>query len=144
MSQQDRKAQEGEVVRRLTIGASAAALGLAWYFTSSAATAVPVVLGAQPGAAAQPPAAGAEQLDDRVFVRTVHVPVIRASAGGVRAATGQAAATARASSGVQAATPSAAGTGSASASQPVPASAAAPPPTPAPAPTAATGGSKPK
>lgn len=137
MTQQERKAQEGEIVRRLTIGAGTAALGLAWFFTSSAVTAVPLAFGAQPPADAQSPAAGAEQLDDRVFVRAVHRQAMGPPAGGVRAASQaaggvQAATTVGASSSVQAAT-AAPATGS-----PPPAR-----PTPAPAPTAATGGSTP-
>src|SRR5690242_838988 len=85
MSQQARKEQEGVVVRRLTVGAGAAALGLAWYFTASATTAVPVAFGARPTADTQP-VVGVEQLDDHVFVRTVHVPAVRPPAGGVRSA----------------------------------------------------------
>jgi len=140
MSQQARKEQEGRVVRRLTVGAGAAALGLAWYFTSSAASAVPVAFGAQPGA--EPPVVGVEQLDDHVFVRTVHVPALAAPAGGVRAGA------ARQTSGTSAKTTSggaaapAQGTGAAAVAQPVPAP-AAPAPTPAPTPVATTGGSTP-
>lgn len=85
MSQKARKEQEAVIVRRLTAGAGAAALGMAWYFTASAATAAPIALGAQPAADAQQPVIGVEQLDDRVFVRTVHVPPIRPPAGGVKA-----------------------------------------------------------
>src|SRR5690349_16738344 len=87
MSQQARKEQEGTVVRRLTAGAGAAALGLAWYFTASATSAVPVAFGAQPAADAGQPVIGVEQLDDHVFVRTVHVAAPGAPAGGVRSAT---------------------------------------------------------
>src|SRR5215831_20474260 len=94
MSQQQRKEREGVVVRRLTVGAGAAALGMAWYFTSSAATAVPVAFGAQPAAGARP-VVGVEQLDDHVFVRTVHVPAPRPPAGGVKAGTTQSGAGAR-------------------------------------------------
>ncbi|HKF75615.1 MAG TPA: hypothetical protein VKF59_05690 [Candidatus Dormibacteraeota bacterium] len=126
-SQQERKEQEGAVVRRLTIGAGAAALGLAWYFTSSAATAAPLAFGAQP-AAAEPPVVGIEQLDDRVFVRTVHVPAMRAPAGGVKAGAARPAAGQAAGSGAPA--------------QPV-AAPATPAPTPAPTPVATTGGSAP-
>jgi hypothetical protein len=117
MSQQARKEQEGVVVRRLTIGAGAATLGLAWYFTSAAATAAPVTFDAQPAGDAQQPVIGVEQLDDRVFVRTVHVPAIRPPAGGVKAGPQQTAGP------TQAAT-------SAPIAQPVPA-----PSAPAPAPT---------
>ena len=148
MSQQARKEQEGAVVRRLTAGAGAAALGLAWYFTASAMTAVPVAFGAQPAPDAGQPVVGIEQLDDDVFVRTVHVPAMRAPAGGVRSGTtqqassgGQAATATRTSSGAPAST-----TSSAAAAQPIaqPMSAAAtPPPAPAPTPVATTGGSTP-
>jgi hypothetical protein len=84
MSQQARKEQEAAVVRRLTAGAGAAALGLAGYFTAAAVTAVPVALGAPAGS--DQPVVGMEQIDDHVFVRTVHVPAPRPPAGGVRAA----------------------------------------------------------
>jgi hypothetical protein len=159
MSQQERKALEGEVVRRLTMGAGAAALGLAWYFTASAATAVPIVFGAQPVGEGNEPTSWAEQLDDRVFIRTVHVPsAIRGPASGVKsgmasasssagslgapAAQGQAVAAVR-SSGGQASAPGQS-TGSAPVTtQPQPAAAPPPPPAPAPTPTATTGGSTP-
>src|ERR1700730_13401823 len=88
MSQQERKAQESGVVRRLTRGTGAAALGLAGYFTVSAATAAPmVVFGAQPAGASPQPAGAPEPLDDRVFVRRSHVPAVRPSAAGVKSAT---------------------------------------------------------
>jgi hypothetical protein len=156
MSQQARKEQEGAVVRRLTAGAGAAALGLAWYFTSSAVSAVPVAFGAQP-AGDQQPVVGVEQLDDHVFVRTVHVPVPRAPAGGVRAGTagaagvqpagqttvaGRTSTTGAATTVAAAATTTAAGPAPAAAqpvAQPVPA--AAPPA--APKPVATTGASTP-
>jgi len=135
MSQQARKEQEGVVVRRLTAGAGAAALGLAGYFTASASTAVPVAFGARP-AAEQQPVVGIEQLDDHVFVRTVHVPAPRPPAGGVRSSTPVR------TSGGAAAAPAASGGAPAAAApiaQPVPAAAA-----PAPKPVATTGGSTPK
>jgi hypothetical protein len=142
MSQQARKEQEGVVVRRLTVGAGAAALGLAWYFTASATSAAPIAFGAQ-SATDDQPVVGIEQLDDHVFVRTVHVPAVRPPAGGVRsgstaAASGQTAATAKVTGG---ATPTGAtqttaqaATGSAPVAQPVaqPVPAATPAPTPAP------------
>jgi hypothetical protein len=129
-SQQARKEQEGKVVRRLTVGTGAAALGLAWYFTSSAATAAPVAL-AQPATGRQP-VVGIEQLDDHVFVRTVHVtPAITAPEGGVAAAGARQAAGGQATAGGQA---------PASIAQPVAPAAAPPPP---PAPVATTGGSTP-
>jgi hypothetical protein len=87
MSQQERKVQEGEVVRRLTFGAGAAALGLAGYFTVSAATAGPVAFGSQPAADVQPvPAAGMQEISEKYFVRRVHVAPVRPPAGGVKAA----------------------------------------------------------
>ncbi|TMC03490.1 MAG: hypothetical protein E6J41_27295 [Chloroflexi bacterium] len=135
MSQQARKEQEGTVVRRLTAGAGAAALGLAWYFTASATSAVPVAFGAQPAADAGQPVIGVEQLDDHVFVRTVHVAAPAAPAGGVRSARSASGATA------PAATTRASGgttTTSAPIAQAVPAPAA-----PAPTPVATTGGSTP-
>src|SRR5215472_12859010 len=132
MSQQARKEQEGAVVRRLTAGAGAAALGLAWYFTASATTAVPVAFGAQPSADDQP-VVGIEQLDDHVFVRTVHVPAVRPPAGGVKAA---ATAAAR---GATAAPTSANPAAAAAAPIAQPVAAAAPPPTAKP--VATTGGS---
>src|SRR5215472_5970353 len=128
MSQQARKEQEGVVVRRLTVGAGAAALGLAWYFTASATTAAPVAFGAQPASDDQP-VVGIEQLDDHVFVRTVHVPAVRPPAGGVRAGATASASTASGSTagarmtGGAAASTSAAPAGAAPAAiaQPVPA-----------------------
>ena len=48
MSQQARKEQEGVVVRRLTVGAGAAALGLAWYFTASTPKPVATTGGSTP------------------------------------------------------------------------------------------------
>jgi hypothetical protein len=141
-SQQARKEQEGAVVRRLTVGAGAAALGLSWYFTASAVSAAPVAFGAQPADDAGQPVVGVEQLDDHVFVRTVHVQAIRAPASGVKAGTGggQAATgqpAARSSSGGA----PAAAAGAAPVAQAVPAAAAPPPPTPKP--VATTGGSTP-
>jgi hypothetical protein len=142
MSQQARKEQEGVVVRRLTAGAGAAALGLAWYFTASATSAVPVAFGAQPAADEQP-VVGVEQLDDHVFVRTVHVPAVRPPAGGVRsgapASGGQTTTTAaaRASSGAPAAQAA-----TAPIAQPVPAAVPVAP-APTPKPVATTGGSTP-
>jgi len=137
MSQQARKEQEGQVVRRLTVGAGAAAVGLAWYFTSAAATAVPVAFGAQPASDAREPA-GVEQLDDHVFVRTVHVQAPRGPAGGVQTA-GTAAARATARPAAGGSTAPAAGTAPAPIAQPV----AAPTAKPAPTPVATTGGSTP-
>jgi hypothetical protein len=148
MSQQARKEQESTVVRRLTLVAGSAALGLAWYFTSLATSAVPLVFGAQGPGDADRPVIGPEQLDDHVFVRTVHVPAMRAPAGGVTGAAprqatagspagaGQAAATSQGTSG----TSSAAASGSAA--QPV-AQPATSPPAPAPTPVATTGASTP-
>ena len=161
MPQQDRKAREGNVVRRLTITAGATALGLAGYFTVSAATAVPIALGA--GADAQQPPAGASQGDDQRFVRRVYVPAsLQAPAGGVKAAGGQAATSGQSNttaapgtSAVSGTTPGTAPGSTAGptpapgpgtqppATQPPPAPAATPPPTPTPAPTATTGGSTP-
>jgi peptidoglycan DL-endopeptidase CwlO len=147
MSQQARKEQEGVVVRRLTTGAGAAALGLAWYFTASAASAVPIAFGAQSAVDAQEPS-GVEQLDDHVFVRTVHVQAVRAPAGGVagvagtaatsRQATGGGTAAARASSSGSTVQPA---TSAAPVAQPVALPAPAPAPAPAPTPVATTGGS---
>jgi hypothetical protein len=141
VSQQARKEQEGVVVRRLTVGAGAAALGLAWYFTASATTAVPVAFGAQPAADDQP-VVGVEQLDDHVFVRTVHVPAVRPPAGGVRAAApasgGQAA---RPTAGTASTSTSAAPAAAAAVPMAQPVQAAAPAPTPKPA--ATTGASTP-
>jgi hypothetical protein len=151
VSQQARKEQEGLVVRRLTLGAGAAALGLAWYFTASATTAVPVAFGA--GQAPEQPVVGMEQLDDHVFVRTVHVAAPRPPAGGVQAGTaaaggGQAGVrtTGGTTAGGTTAVASQSGTAQAATSsapvaiaQPVPA--AAPAPTPKPA--ATTGASTP-
>jgi len=129
-------------VRRLTAGAGAAALGLAWYFTASATTAAPIAFGAQPAAGEQP-VVGVEQLDDHVFVRTVHVQAVRPPAGGVKAGTaasgGPTSASAKATGG---ATTGAAATGGAPVAQPVPA-AATPAPAPTPKPVATTGGSTP-
>ncbi len=102
MSQQARKELEGVVVRRLTVGAGAAALGLAWYFTSSATSAAPIAFGAQPASDAGQPVVGIEQLDDHVFVRTVHVQGMRAPAGGVRAGTGAQGTTGQTTSGMAA------------------------------------------
>jgi hypothetical protein len=152
MSQQARKQQESVVVRRLTAGVGAAALGLAWYFTASATSSVPVAFGAQPAADEQP-VVGIEQLDDHVFVRTVHVPAPRPPAGGVKAGTaasgGQTAtstAAARTSGGTTAATGNApaaqAATSSAPVAQPVPVAVPAAP-APTPKPVATTGGSTP-
>jgi hypothetical protein len=129
MSQQARKEQEGVVVRRLTVGAGAAALGLAWYFTASATTAAPVAFGAQ-AAADDQPVVGIEQLDDHVFVRTVHVPAVRPPAGAVRSGAA-ASPTSAASRTTGGAAPSVA------IAQPVPAAA----PAPTPKPVATTGGS---
>src|SRR5262252_7935078 len=131
MSQQARKEQEGVVVRRLTVGAGAAALGLAWYFTASATTAVPVALGAQPAADEQP-VVGVEQLDDHVFVRTVHVPAVRPPAGGVRAGAASGGSTAARTTGGTSASTSAgpAAAAPAAIAQPVPAAAPAPTPKP--------------
>jgi pilus assembly protein FimV len=141
MSQQARKEQEGIVVRRLTAGAGATALGLAWYFTASATTAAPIAFGAQP--APEQPVVGMEQLDDHVFVRTVHVPAPQPSIGGVRSASGGVAggsiATARTSSGGVASAPAANGSAPVAVAQPVPA--AAPAPVATPKPVAATGAS---
>ena len=131
MGQQARKEQEGVVVRRLTLGAGAAALGLAWYFTASATSAVPVAFGAQPAADDQQ-VVGIEQLDDHVFVRTVHVPVVRPPAGAVKAG-------AAPSGGATAARTGAAAAAAVPVAQPVPAAAA--PPTPKP--VATTGASTP-
>jgi hypothetical protein len=136
MSQQERKAQESGVVRRLTRGAGAAALGLAGYFTVSAATAAPMAFGAQPTGAGQQPAGAAEALDDRVFVRRVHVPAVRPSAAGVRSATAGRAASGGATVSAQAAAALPVGTTKQTGSQ-----AAAP--APKPPPVAATGGSTP-
>jgi hypothetical protein len=145
MSQQARKEQEGVVVRRLTLGAGAAALGLAWYFTASATTAVPVAFGAQPAADEQP-VVGVEQLDDHVFVRTVHVPAVRPPAGGVRAgaAASGGSPAARTTGGTGTAAPASTSAAPAAAApvaiaQPV--TAAAPAPTPKP--VATTGASTP-
>jgi hypothetical protein len=137
MSQQERKAQESGVVRRLTRGAGAAALGLSGYFTVSAATAVPMVFGAQPPTAGQQPAGAAEALDDRVFVRRIHVAAPRPSAAGVRSATaGQVANGGRAVA-AQGGVAQSAGTAAPAAAG------AAPAPAPKPAPAAASGGSTP-
>ena len=142
MSQQARKEQEGVVVRRLTVGAGAAALGLAWYFTASATTAVPVAFGSQPAADDQP-VVGVEQLDDHVFVRTVHVPAVRPPAGGVKAGaavSGGSTAGARTTGGAASTSTSAgtAGAAPAAIAQPVPAA-----PAPTPKPVATTGASTP-
>jgi hypothetical protein len=144
MSQQARKEQEGVVVRRLTVGAGAAALGLAWYFTASATTAVPIAFGAQAAGDGQP-AVGVEQLDDHVFVRTVHVPAVRPPAGGVKAGTaasgGTAARTTAGATGTAASTSTsaaAAGAAPVAIAQPVPAA-----PAPTPKPVATTGASTP-
>lgn len=167
MSQQERKAQEGEVVRRLTIGAGATALGLAWYFTASAASAVPIVFGAQPTGEGKEPASWAEQLDDRVFLRTIHVQAtsLRGPAGGVKSGTNSATGSSSAAgypttAGVTAATATTSAgrvtssqgttTTSSGAATPAPASGggttvttvtAPPPPPPPPTPAAITGGS---
>ena len=161
MSQQERKAQESEVVRRLTVGAGAAALGLAWYFTASATTAVPLAVSAQPTGEGNEPASSAGQLDDRVFVKTVHVPAssLRGPAGGVKpgaasatagvAATGQTVSTStgRVTSGGRTTTPTSGGPASAPASNGGGATtvttvtAPLPPPPPPPTPAATTGGS---
>jgi hypothetical protein len=129
MGQQARKEQEGAVVRRLTLGAGATALGLAWYFTASATSSVPIAFGAQ--TAPEQPVVGMEQLDDHVFVRTQHVPAPRPSASGVRAAAGAAAA----SGGTTATRTSSGGTTTASASAAAPAAIAQPVPAATPAPT---------
>jgi hypothetical protein len=140
-SQQARKEQEGAVVRRLTVGAGAAALGLSWYFTASAVSAAPVAFGAQPADDSGQPVVGVEQLDDHVFVRTVHVQAIRAPASGVKAGTGAG----QTATGQPAARSSSAGApaaaGAAPVAQPVPVAAAPPPATPKP--VATTGGSTP-
>jgi hypothetical protein len=129
--QQQRRAQEGQVVRRLTIGAGAAALGLAAYFTVSAASAAPIAMGSEGTAAAQQPAAAVQaDLSDRVFVRRVHAPAIQPPAGGVRPAGTRAPAQVAATQASTSAQPVAAPT--------------APAATPAPRPTAATGGTKPR
>jgi hypothetical protein len=147
VSQQARKEQEGVVVRRLTVGAGAAALGLAWYFTASATTAAPVAFGAQ-SASDEQPVVGIEQLDDHVFVRTVHVPAVRPPAGGVRSASagGQTAATkvsggATPTGAAQATAPAA--TGSAPVAQPVAQPVAPPAAAPTPKPAATTSASTP-
>jgi hypothetical protein len=142
MSQQDRKAQESEVVRRLTRGAGAAALGLAGYFTVSAATTVPMVFGAQPAGASEQPAGAAEALDDRVFVRTIHVPAPRPSASAVRGATGQAA-SGRAVSAAAGAAQSTGGATQSTVTQQPASQGPAPAPAPPPKPVAASGGSTP-
>ena len=141
MSQQARKEQEGVVVRRLTVGAGAAALGLAWYFTSSATSAAPIAFGAQPAADPQQPVVGMEQLDDHVFVRTVHVQGMSAPAGGVRAGGAR-----QGASGTSATMATSSGaTRSAPMAQPAPAApaVAVPAPAPAPRPVATSGGSTP-
>jgi hypothetical protein len=145
MSQQDRKAQEGEVVRRLTIGAGAVALSLAGYFTVSAATTAPIVFGAQPEGG-QGVTLDGGQLNDRVFVRKVHLPPPSPPAGGVMAAPAS-----RAPAGAAQPARAAAQPAGGVAAQPAPAAAPAapvtvaapPPPTPKPTPAAATGGSTP-
>jgi hypothetical protein len=124
--QQARKQQEGVVVRRLTIGIGAAALGLTWYFTASAVTAAPLAFGDQATGDGHT-VVGVEQLDDHVFVRTVHVEAPRPPVGGVRGTTGQ--------------QPVAAGSAS---SAPVAQSVAQPVPVPPPTPVATTGGSTPR
>jgi hypothetical protein len=139
MSQQERKAQESGVVRRLTRGAGAAALGLAGYFTVSAATAAPMVFGAQPAGVGPQPAGAAEALDDRVFVRRVHVPAPRPSAAGVKSATTARAATGGRAVSAQAGVAQPAGT----TTQQTQAAGPAPAPAPKPPPAAATGGSTP-
>jgi hypothetical protein len=139
--QQQRRAQEGQVVRRLTVGAGAAALGLAGYFTVSAANAAPIAMGGQGDTAQQPAAAVQADLSDRVFVRRVHAPAIQAPAGGVRPAGTRTPA--------QVAPAQVATTQASTAAQPVaaptaPAAPAPPAATPVPQPTAATGGTKPR
>jgi hypothetical protein len=132
MNQRERKVQEGAVVRRLTFGAGAAALGLAGYFTVSAATAPPLAIGIQPAADVQPPPApaGLQEVSEKYFVRRVHVSALRPPAGGIQAA-GRAPAAATVAQPVLPAQPAA---------QPAPA--AAPPPTPRP--VATTSGTPPK
>jgi pyruvate dehydrogenase E2 component (dihydrolipoamide acetyltransferase) len=142
MGQQERKAQEGAIVRRLTFGAGAAALGLAGYFTVSSATAAPVVTGIQPAAGVQPApaAAGPAEVGEKYFVRRVHVAAAQAPAGGV-----QAAGTARAPATVP--QPVVQAPQQAAAPAPAPAPAAPAPvaaPAPAPKPVATTGGTPPK
>jgi hypothetical protein len=136
MSQQERKAQESGVVRRLTRGTGAAALGLAGYFTVSAATAAPMVFGAQPAGVGPQPAGAAEALDDRVFVRRVHVPAPRPSAAGVKSATAARAAAGGRTVSARAGVAQPAGTTTQAAGP-------APAPAPKPPPAAATGGSTP-
>jgi hypothetical protein len=141
MSQQSRKEQEGVVVRRLTIGAGAAALGLTCYFTSAAVTAVPVAFGAQPASDAREPGLGVEQLDDHVFVRTVHVQAPRGPAGGVQAAAARPAGGASAPAAAASRPAGTGAAGSAPGAQPVAQPVAAP--TPRPTPVATTGGTTP-
>jgi hypothetical protein len=145
MSQQDRKAQEGEVVRRLTIGAGAVALSLAGYFTVSSATAVPLAFGAQPEGG-QGATLDGGQVNDRVFIRKVHLPPPSAPAGGVKAAATSRGAGGGTTAAAGAAQPAAGVTrpagGAAPAAAP-PVVAVAPPPTPKPTPVATTGGSTP-
>jgi hypothetical protein len=139
MSQQQRRAQEAQVVRRLTVGAGAAALGLAGYFTVSAASAAPIAVGGAGNQAAQQPAAAVQaNLSDRVFVRRVHAPAIQPPAGGVRPAGTRAPG--------QVVPAQVATTQASTSAQPVaaPTAPAAPAATPAPQPTAATGGTKPR
>ncbi|HEY4025659.1 MAG TPA: hypothetical protein VGO86_04430 [Candidatus Dormibacteraeota bacterium] len=134
-SQQDRKTQEREVVRRLTIGAGAAALGMAGYFTVASATSAPVAFGAPAGDAHPGALMGGDPLNDKVFIRKVHVAAPRPAAGGVVAS-----AASRAQGG---AAPVA---GGAPQAQVAAASVASPQPpaaTPRPTPVATTGGTKP-
>lgn len=112
------------MVRRLTVGAGAAALGLAGWFTASAATATPIAIAGPPDA--RPPAVDQPVPGDRVFVRRVHT-ALQPPAGGVRSPVPAAGASAAAAQSVPA---------------PGPAPVAAPPVTPKPA--AATGGTKPR
>lgn len=123
MDQQERKAREGRTVRRLTVGAGAAALGLASYFTATAATASPLTFGMVPGTGAAPPAIGVDRFDEQAYLRDADHLSLRPPASRVRAAT------------------RAAPAGTVATLPPLP---AARPPAPAAAPVATTGGSSPR
>jgi hypothetical protein len=139
MSQQARKEQEAVVVRRLTLGVGAAALGLAGFFTTSAATAAPMALSVAHKSSLPP--LEDQEVDSVVIIKQEHVPAIRPPAGSLTAAAGQ-----TAGSVPGAAKPAAAAAGAPVTTTTVVNTVAAPAAAakPAPKPAAVTGGTPPK
>jgi hypothetical protein len=139
MSQQARKEQEALVVRRLTLGVGAAALGLAGFFTTSAATAAPMALNVAHRSPLPP--VEDQEVDSVVIIKQEHVPAIRPPAGSLTSAGAQPGGSV-AGAAKPAAAAAAAPVGTTTVVNPV--AAPAPAAKPAPKPAAATGGTPPK